>query len=131
MFNQLFNNQLIWDVRLGIGTDKFVSNAQPDGPSTQRVFVFQFLTTATNGMLQELVLLASKVMKSLTDNVFNQPFNNQLIWDAKLGIGTDKFVSNAQPDGLSTQRVSVFQSPITATNGMLQELAQFAIKDTA
>ena len=65
------------------------------------------------------------------DNAFNQPFNNQLIWDAKLGIGTDKFVSNAQPDGLSTQRVSVFQSPITATNGMLQELAQFAIKDTA
>ena len=131
MFNQPFNNQLIWDVRLGIGTDKFVLNAQPDGPSTQRVFVFQFLTTVTNGMLQELVLPVIKVMRLLKVNVFNQPFNNQLIWDVRLGIGTDKFVLNAQPDGLSTQRVSVFQSPITATNGMLQELAQFAIKDTA
>ena len=55
MFNQLFNNQLIWDVRLGMGTDRFVSNAQPDGLSTQRVSVFQFLTTAINMMLQELV----------------------------------------------------------------------------
>ena len=121
MLSHQLLNQPIWDVKSGTGTNKFVLNVLPDGPSTQRVFVFQFLTTATNGMLQELVLLASKVMKSLTDNVFNQPFNNQLIWDARLGIGTDKFVLNAQPDGPSTQRVSVFQFLITVTNGMLQE----------
>ena len=128
MFNQLFNNQLIWDVRLGIGTDKFVSNVQPDGPSTQRVPVFQFLTTATNGMLQEPVLPVIKAMKSLKDNVFNQPFNNQLIWDVRLGIGTDKFVSNAQPDGPSTQRVFVFQFLTTVINGMLQEPVPSATK---
>ena len=67
-FNQPFNNQLIWDVRLGIGTDKFVFNAQPDGPSTQREFVSQFLTTVTNGMLQELVPLVSLDINSPTVN---------------------------------------------------------------
>ena len=128
MFNQPSNNQLIWDVKLGIGTDKFVSNAQPDGPSTQRVSAFQFLTTVTNGMLQEPVPLVIKVMNWLKDNVFNQLFNNQLIWDARPGIGTDKFVSNAQPDGPSTQRVSVFQFLTTVINGMLQELVPLATK---
>ena len=128
VFNQPFNNQLIWDVRLGIGTDKFVSNAQPDGPSTQRVSAFQFLTTAINGMLQELVLLVIKVTNWLKVNAFNQLFNNQPIWDVKLGIGTDKFVSNAQPDGPSTQRVSAFQFLTTVINGMLQEPALLATK---
>jgi len=61
LFHQSLN-QPIWDAKFGIGTNKFVSNAQPDGPSTQRVSVFQFLTTATNGMLQEPVLLVIKDM---------------------------------------------------------------------
>jgi len=126
--NLLFNNQPIWDVKLGIGTNKFVSNAQQDGLSTQREFVFQFLTTVTNGMLQEPVLLVIKDTALLTDNVFNLPYNNQLIWDVKLGIGTDKFVLNAHPDGPSTQRVSVFQFLTTVINGMLQEPVQPVIK---
>jgi hypothetical protein len=129
--NLLFNNQLIWDVKLGIGTDKCVSNAQPDGPSTQREPVFQFLTTVTNGMLQGPVLLVIKDTALLTDNVFNLLFNNQLIWDAKLGIGTDKCVSNAQQDGLSIQREPVFQFLTTVTNGMLQGPVLLVIKDTA
>ena len=69
MFNLPFNNQPIWDARPGIGTDKFVSNAQPDGPSTQRESVFQFLTTVINGMLQEHVLLATLDINSQMDNV--------------------------------------------------------------
>jgi hypothetical protein len=72
-------------------------------------------------MLQEPVLHATKDTNWSRDNVFNQPSNNQLIWDARPGIGTDKFASNAQPDGLSTQRESVFQFLTTAINGMLQE----------
>ena len=123
-------NQPIWDVKSGIGTLKFVLNAQPDGPSTQRVPVFQFLTTVTNGMLQELVLLVIKDTALLMDNAFNPPFNNQPIWDARLGIGTDKFVLNAQPDGPSTQRVFVFQFLTTVINGMLQEPVQPVIKVT-
>ena len=130
MFHQLLN-QPIWDVKFGIGTSKFASNVQQDGPSTQREFVFQFLTTVTNGTLQEPVLLVIKVMNWLMDNVFNLLFNNQTIWDARLGIGTDKFVSNAQPDGPSTQRESVFQFLTTVTNGMLQVLVLLVIKDTA
>ncbi len=122
MFNLPFNTQPIWDARLGIGTDKFVLNAQPDGLSTQREFVFQYQIIATNGMPQELVPLVTRGMIWSKDNVFNQLFNNQLIWDARLGIGTDKFVLNAQPDGLSTQREFVFQYQIIATNGMPQEL---------
>ena len=78
LFHQLLN-QPIWDVKFGIGTSKFASNVQQDGPSTQREFVFQFLTIVTNGTLQEPVLLVIKVMNWLKDNVFNQPFNNQLI----------------------------------------------------
>ncbi len=62
MFNLLFNTQLIWDVKFGIGTSKFVLNVQQDGPSTQKEPVFQYQTTVTNGMLQELVLLVTKVM---------------------------------------------------------------------
>ena len=131
MFNLLFNNQPIWDVKLGIGTNKFVSNAQQDGPSTQREFVFQFLTTVTNGMLQEPVLLVIKDTALLMDNAPNLPYNNQLIWDVRPGIGTDKCVSNAQQDGLSIQREPVFQFLTTVTNGMLQELVPFVIKDTA
>ena len=92
--------------------------------------MFQFLITVTNGMLQEPVLPVIKVMRSLKVNVFNQPFNNQLIWDARLGIGTDKFVSNAQPDGPSTQRVSVFQFLTTVINGMLQEPVPSATRVT-
>ena len=128
MFNQLSNNQLIWDVRPGIGTDKFVLNAQPDGPSTQRVSAFQFLTTAINGMLQEPVPLVIKVTNWFKDNVFNQLSNNQLIWDVRPGIGTDKFVLNAQPDGPSTQRVSVFQFLTTVINGMPLEPVPLATK---
>jgi len=127
LFHQLLN-QPIWDVKSGIGTSKFASNVQPDGPSTQREFVFQFLTTVTNGMLQVLALLVIKVMNWLKDNVFNLLFNNQLIWDARLGIGTDKFVLNAQPDGPSTQRESVFQFLTTVINGTLQELVLLVIK---
>jgi hypothetical protein len=56
-------NQRIWDARPGIGTDKSASLALTDGPSTQRVSAFQFLTTATHGMLQEPVFHATKVMK--------------------------------------------------------------------
>ena len=130
MLSHQLPNQPIWDVKSGTGTNKFVLNAQPDGPSTQREFAFQFLTTVINGMPQELVLPVIKVMRSLKVNVFNQPFNNQPIWDVRLGIGTDKFVLNAQPDGLSTKRVSAFQSPITVINGMLQELVLPVIKVT-
>ena len=92
--------------------------------------MFQFLITVTNGMLQELVLPVIKVMRSLKVNAFNQPFNNQPIWDVRLGIGTDKFVSNAQPDGLSTQKEFVFQFLTTVTNGMLQELVVPATRVT-
>ena len=121
-------NQPIWDVKSGIGTLKFVLNAQPDGLSTQRASVFQFLTTVINGMPQEPVQPVIKDTALLTDNVFNLLFNNQPIWDVKLGIGTDKFVLNAHPDGPSTQRVSVFQFLTTVINGMLQEPVQPVIK---
>jgi len=130
VFNLLFNNQLIWDARPGIGTDKYVLNAQQDGPSTQRVYVFQYLITVINGMLQELAQFATRVTIWLMDNVFNLPFNNQPIWDVKLGIGTNKFVSNAQQDGPSTQMVSVFQFLTTVINGMLQEPVLLVIKVT-
>jgi hypothetical protein len=129
VFNQPFNNQPIWDARPGIGTDKYVFNAQPDGPSTQRAFVFQFLTIVINGMLQEPALLVIKDTVSSTDNVFNLLFNNQPIWDVKLGIGTNKYVLNAQQDGPSTQREPVFQFLTTVTNGTLQELVPLVILD--
>jgi len=81
-------------------------------------------------MLQELVLPVIKVTALFTDNALNQPFNNQPIWDVKLGIGTNKFVSNVQPDGPSTQRVFVFQYLTTVINGMPQEPVQPVIKVT-
>jgi hypothetical protein len=130
VFCQLQFNQKIWDARLGIGTDKFALSAQPDGPSTQRVFAFQFPTTATNLMLQEPVFHASRDTKSSRENVFCQLLPNQKIWDVKLGIGTDKFVLSAQPDGPSTQRVFAFQFLTTATNSMLQEPVFHATRDT-
>ena len=65
------------------------------------------------------------------DNAPNLLFNNQPIWDVKLGIGTNKCVSNAQQDGLSIQREPVFQFLTTVTNGMLQELVPYVIKETA
>jgi hypothetical protein len=46
-------DQAIWDVKLGIGISKSASPALTDGPSTQRVSAFQFLTTVTLGKLQE------------------------------------------------------------------------------
>jgi hypothetical protein len=130
VFCQLQFNQRIWDARPGIGTDKSASPALTDGPSTQRVSAFQFLTTATNSMLQEPAFHASRVMKSLRENVFCQPSLSQRIWDARPGIGTDKFASPALTDGPSTQRVSAFQFLTTATNLMLQEPAFHASRDT-
>jgi hypothetical protein len=91
--------------------------------------VFQLPINAPHGMLQEPALLVIKVMKSLKVNAFNQLFNNQPIWDVKLGIGTDKFVSNVLPDGPSTQREFVFQSLTTVIHGMLQEPALLVIMD--
>ena len=93
--------------------------------------MFQFLTNATNGMPLEPVFHATKDTTWSRDNVFNPPSNNQLIWDARPGIGTDKFALNAQPDGLSIQRAPVFQFPTNATNGMPLEpvfLAMLGIK---
>jgi hypothetical protein len=123
-------NQPIWDVKSGIGTLKFVLNVQQDGPSIQRAPVSQFLTTVINGMPQEPVLLVIKASASFTDNAFNLLINNQPIWDVKLGIGTDKYVLNAHPDGPSTQRVFVFQYLTTVINGMPQEPVQPVIKVT-
>ena len=118
----------IWDVKLGIGTDKSASPALTDGPSTQRVSVFQFLTTATNSMPQEPVFHATRDTKSSRDNASCQLQFNQRIWDARPGIGTDKSASPALTDGLPTQRVFVFQFLTYANNMLLQELVNHAIK---
>ena len=129
MFCHQMPDQAIWDVKLGIGISKSASPALTDGPSTQRVSAFQFLTTATNSMLQEPVFHASRDTKSSMENVFCQLQFNQRIWDARPGIGTDKSASPALTDGPSTQRVSVFQFLTTATHGMLQEPVFHAIRD--
>jgi len=60
VLNQPSSTQLIWDVRLGIGTDKFALNAHQNGPSTHKEFAFQFLTNASNGMPQEPAHHATK-----------------------------------------------------------------------
>jgi hypothetical protein len=69
----------IWDVKLGIGISKSASPAQTDGPSTQRVSAFQFLTTATNSMPQEPVFHATRDTKSSRDNALNLPLFIQKI----------------------------------------------------
>ena len=93
--------------------------------------MYQFLTTATNGMPLESALLVTRVTIWLRDNAVNLPFNNQPIWDARTGIGTNKNVLNAQQGGPSIQRELVFQFLTTAINGMLQEPALLATRDTA
>ena len=51
---------MIWDVKHGIGTCKFVFNVQLDGLSIKRESVYQFLTIVISMMLQELALHAIK-----------------------------------------------------------------------
>ena len=123
-------SQVISAARPGIGIIKFVLNVHPDGLSTQETFVFQFLTIVNNGLLQEPVHHATKDTNCQTDNAFCLLPFNQLIWDARPGIGTDKFVLNAQPDGPSTQRASVFQFLTTVPLMMLQEPVFHVSRDT-
>ena len=52
---------LIWVVPNGTRISKSALNAQLDGPSTQRTYVSELLTTAIDLMLQELVLHALMV----------------------------------------------------------------------
>jgi hypothetical protein len=120
------------DVKLGIGTIKFVLNAQPDGPSTPLEFVFPFLTTVENSTLLELVLTAIRDTTISTDNAFslNPTMLNPQTSDVKLGIGTIKFVLNAQPDGPSTQLEFVFPFLTTVNPMMPQVLVLCAITDT-
>ncbi len=127
--NQPFNNQLIWDVKLGIGTDKYALNAQPDGLSIQREFVFQLLIIVLNGIIQELALHVIKDIKFQRVNVLNHQLLFQLIWDVKLGIGTNKFVLNVLMLGHLIQKVSVFQFQINVNNGITQEPVHHASKD--
>ncbi len=82
--------------------------------------MFQFQTTAINLMLQELVFHAIKDINCKTSNAFYHHPKVLLIWVVPLGIGTIKYVSNAQPDGSSTLTKFVLQFLMIATNTMLQ-----------
>jgi len=86
-------NQLISVAKLGIGPIKNVLPAQTTGFSTQMESVFLYQTNAKLLMLMVLAQLATKAMMSLKENVYthHQTKLDQLIWDAELGIGIDKF----------------------------------------
>ena len=86
----------------GIGIIKNVFNAQQDGHllmvcALLKIAIVQLLTIIINA------LHAIKATIFKTESVFYQPKQDQLMLDARNGIGTTKSVLNAQPDGCSVQ----------------------------
>ena len=86
----------------GIGIIKNAFNAQQDGHllmvyAVLKIAIVQLLTIIINA------LHAIKATIFKTESVFYQPKQDQLMLDARNGIGTTKSVLNAQPDGCSVQ----------------------------
>ena len=107
-------DQLILDVKLGIGITKDASNVQPDGSSITE-FVDQLKTCAK--ILMPTLEHAQAVMKVIKFEMVNAYFAiviNLKILDAKLGIGKNKFVSNVLKIGFSKKEQVVSQSMINA-----------------
>ena len=86
----------------GTGIIKNVFNAQQDGHllmvyALLKIAIVQLLTIIINA------LHATKATIFKTESVFYQPKQDQLMLDARNGIGTTKSVLNAQQDGCSVQ----------------------------
>ena len=124
-------NQLISDVKLGIGTIKNVSNVQRTGFSILKAYVYQLVTNVNLMMLLDFVLHALKVTTWLKESAPFPPQTtlNQLISDVKLGIGTIKNVSNVQRTGFSILKAYVYQLVIIVINMILLELVLHVLMD--
>ena len=122
----------ISDVNSGTGTTKSVSNAQQDGTSILKMFVYQFQIIANSLTLLEIVFLATRDTISSMETVFGRyPMMPSLqISDVKFGTGTTKSAMNAHIDGPLTLKEFVKQFQITVKNITLLVFVFLATRDT-